>query len=60
MLMKAVNKLSKRERLIIQMRFGLDSPSGEEKTQKEVADLIGISQSYITRLEKNTTQGMKR
>ena len=60
MLMKAVNKLSKRERLIIQMRFGLDSPSGEEKTQKEVADFLGISQSYISRLEKKIMQRLKR
>ncbi len=59
-LMKAVNKLSKRERLIIQMRFGLDSPSGEEKTQKEVADFLGISQSYISRLEKKIMQRLKR
>lgn len=59
-LMKAVNKLSSREKLIIQMRFGLNSPSGEEKTQKEVADFLGISQSYISRLEKKIMQRLKR
>ena len=41
-----------RERSIIQMRFGIGTVDGEEKTQKEVADLLGISQSYISRLEK--------
>ena len=50
LLMNAVNKLSERERIIMELRFGL---SGEtEKTQKEVADMLGISQSYISRLEK--------
>lgn len=47
---RAVSKLSKREQLIIDLRFGLTS--GEEMTQKEVADLLMISQSYISRLEK--------
>ena len=42
------------------MRFGLDSPGGEEKTQKEVADFLGISQSYISRLEKKIMQRLKR
>ena len=51
-LIKALNRLSVRERSIIQMRFGIGTPDGEEKTQKEVADLLGISQSYISRLEK--------
>lgn len=46
----AVAKLSPREQTIVKLRFGLDG--GEEKTQKEVADLLGISQSYISRLEK--------
>ena len=48
----ALNLLSARERSIIQMRFGIGTVDGEEKTQKEVADLLGISQSYISRLEK--------
>ena len=51
-LFKALNRLSVRERSIIQMRFGIGTLDGEEKTQKEVADMLGISQSYISRLEK--------
>lgn len=47
----ALDKLSAREKKIVQMRFGI-APETEEKTQKEVADLMGISQSYISRLEK--------
>ena len=50
LLRKAVEELSSRERIIIEMRYGL--VSGEEMTQKEVADSLGISQSYISRLEK--------
>lgn len=46
----AVKKLNARERIIVEMRFGLNS--GKELTQKEVADALGISQSYISRLEK--------
>ena len=46
----AVNSLDERERTIISLRFGLDG--GPERTQKEVADMLGISQSYISRLEK--------
>lgn len=60
LLIKALGKLSSREKLIIRMRFGLDSPEGEEKTQKEVADYLGISQSYISRLEKKIMQRLKR
>ena len=52
LLRRAISKLSDRERLIIQLRFGLGNRDGEEKTQKEVADMLGISQSYISRLEK--------
>ena len=59
-LMKAISKLSSRERLIVRMRFGLDTPGGEEKTQKEVADFLGISQSYISRLEKKIMQRLRR
>ena len=47
---KAINKLSPREQMIIKLRFGLNNVDGKEKTQKEVADLLGISQSYISRL----------
>ena len=50
LLWKALNKLSSREKEIMEMRFGL--LGREEKTQKEVADMMGISQSYISRLEK--------
>lgn len=50
LLHEALSKLGERERTIISLRFGLDG--GEEKTQKEVADMLGISQSYISRLEK--------
>ena len=52
LLLAAIEKLSGRERMIIELRFGLNSVDGEERTQKEVADLLGISQSYISRLEK--------
>lgn len=60
LLFKAINGLSSRERLIVKMRYGLESETGEEKTQKEVADLLGISQSYISRLEKKIMQRLKR
>ena len=60
LLLKAISRLSGRERTIIQMRFGLGTPDGEEKTQKEVADMLGISQSYISRLEKKIMQRLRR
>ena len=60
LLVRALNKLNSREKLIVRMRFGLDNPEGREKTQKEVADLLGISQSYISRLEKKIMQRLKR
>lgn len=50
MVRKSVEALNKRERTIIELRFGLKG--GKERTQKEVADMLGISQSYISRLEK--------
>lgn len=57
---KALDSLSERERTIIEMRFGFPpNGNGEEKTQKEVADLLGISQSYISRLEKKTIERLK-
>lgn len=56
----AIDKLSKRERLIIEMRYGINSTEGDEKTQKEVADMLGISQSYISRLEKKIMVRLKR
>lgn len=60
LLVRAIGSLSKRERLIIKMRFGLESEDGEEKTQKEVASILGISQSYISRLEKKIMQNLRR
>lgn len=59
-LFRAINRLSGRERTIIRMRFGIGSPDGEEKTQKEVADMLGISQSYISRLEKKIMQRLRK
>ena len=59
-LFRALNKLSGREKLIVRMRFGLDHPEGKEMTQKEVADQLGISQSYISRLEKKIINRLKK
>jgi len=56
---RAIEKLSKREKKIVKLRFGLDS-DGDEKTQKEVADMLGISQSYISRLEKKIIIRLKK
>ncbi len=53
----AVAELDERERVIIELRYGLTG--GEERTQKEVADLLGISQSYISRLEKKIIRRLK-
>lgn len=58
MLMSAINSLDERERLIIMLRFGL--ADGKEYTQKEVADSLGISQSYISRIEKRTIDRLRR
>ena len=58
MLTEAIQTLSEREKQIILLRFGL--PDGKEYTQKEVADLLGISQSYISRLEKRIIQRLRR
>ena len=52
LLTKAIAKLTDREQTIVKLRFGINTRDGEEKTQKEVAELLGISQSYISRLEK--------
>ena len=59
-LQRAIEKLSKREQTIVQLRFGINTRDGEEKTQKEVADLLGISQSYISRLEKRIIKRLRR
>ena len=60
LLKKAIEKLNKREKSIVEMRFGLNNKDGEEMTQKEVADFLGISQSYITRLEKKIMNRLKK
>ena len=52
--------LTEREKMIIELRFGINQKEGEEKTQKEVADLLGISQSYISRLEKKIIKRLKK
>ncbi len=58
LLIEAVDNLDGREKFIMQMRFGL--LGGKEMTQKEVADIIGISQSYISRLEKRILKELKK
>jgi len=60
MLKKALSKLSDREKLIISLRFGLNNREEEAMTQKEVVDLLGISQSYISRLEKKIMKRLKK
>ena len=59
MLKSAMKNLSAREKVIIDLRFGLNSRDGKEKTQKEVADMLGISQSYISRLEKKIMKRLR-
>ncbi len=60
LLKEAINTLSPREQQIITLRFGLNTPDGQELTQKEVAALLGISQSYISRLEKRIMRRLKK
>lgn len=60
LLSAAIEKLSKREQTIVNLRFGINTRDGKEKTQKEVADLLGISQSYISRLEKKIMNRLKK
>ncbi|MCI8528656.1 MAG: RNA polymerase sporulation sigma factor SigE [Lachnospiraceae bacterium] len=60
LLLGAVSKLSEREKKIISLRFGLGTKDGQEMTQKEVASLLGISQSYISRLEKKIMRQLKK
>ena len=55
----AISRLNPRERRIVELRYGLNNEEGEEMTQKEVADIIGISQSYISRLEKRIIRKLK-
>ena len=59
LLVKAVDRLSDREKQIMEVRFGLTS-RGRERTQKEVATMLGISQSYISRLEKKIISRLKK
>ena len=58
LLRSAVSRLAPREREIMQLRFGLNC--SREHTQKEVADTLGISQSYISRLEKRIIERLKK
>ena len=60
LLFRAIAKLSDREQTIVNLRYGLNSCDGKEKTHKEVADILGISQSYISRLEKKIMKRLKR
>ncbi|MDO4678825.1 MAG: RNA polymerase sporulation sigma factor SigE [Eubacteriales bacterium] len=60
LLAKAISKLTPREQTIIKLRFGLGKGENRERTQKEVADLLGISQSYISRLEKRIMKRLKK
>ncbi len=60
LLKKAIEKLTPRERTIVELRFGLAGEGAPELTQKEVADLLGISQSYISRLEKKIMKRLKK
>ena len=56
----AISRLNPREQKIVELRYGLRDEDGEEMTQKEVADLLGISQSYISRLEKKIMKRLKK
>lgn len=60
LLNNAIAHLNPRERTIVELRFGLRNEDGAEMTQKEVADLMGISQSYISRLEKKIMKRLKK
>lgn len=60
LLRKAMEKLTDREREIIELRYGYNRKNQKEMTQKEVADLLGISQSYISRLEKKIMLRLRR
>ena len=58
LLRSTFSKLGKRERQIVELRFGFDGK--EEMTQKEIADMMGISQSYISRLEKKIISELRK
>ena len=55
-----MSRRAPREKKIVELRYGLTSDDGEEMTQKEVADLLGISQSYISRLEKKIIKRLRK
>ena len=59
-LLNAIDRLNPREQKIVKLRFGLGREQEDEMTQKEVADLLGISQSYISRLEKKIMKRLKK
>ena len=60
LLATAMEVLTEREKLIVELRFGIGRDDAEEMTQKEVADMLGISQSYISRLEKKIMKRLKK
>ncbi len=60
LLRKALLTLTEREQTIIRLRFGIGDKKNREFTQKEVADILGISQSYISRLEKKIMKRLKK
>ena len=60
LLLSAISRLTPREQQLVELRYGLQNEEGTEMTQKEVADLMGISQSYISRLEKKIMKRLKK
>ena len=60
LLLSAISRLTPREQQIVELRYGLQNEEGAEMTQKEVADLMGISQSYISRLEKKIMKRLRK
>ena len=60
LLIRAISRLKERERTIIMLRFGINGADGQEMTQKEVAEKLGISQSYISRLEKKIMKRLQK
>lgn len=60
LLLSAISRLTPREQQIVELRYELQNEEGAEMTQKEVADLMGISQSYISRLEKKIMKRLKK
>lgn len=56
-LTKQINRLSHREKWVLEMRFGM--PDGSRKTQRDIAQILGISRSYVSRIEKRAIQKAK-